>query len=151
MRYAGHVALGNINFSGNLGCAVTSGFQAVDLAEQLQRADLAASNIFDQTHQKAFFPRCFSDNRRNFGLAQRDEGFETTLTADEIVWFAVAWLVPASDRNWSLQSKIRNVRYHSLKSHSIAAPWIQNVYLVCRDHLNDRSSIVHAASGILAR
>src|SRR5271156_3251378 len=50
MRDPDNVAPGDINLFRNLICVVTSQLQTVDLSEQLQRADLAPSNVFYQAH-----------------------------------------------------------------------------------------------------
>src|SRR5208282_5096352 len=50
MRDSHNVAPCNINLLRNLICVVTSQLQTVDLSEQLQRADLAPSNVFYQAH-----------------------------------------------------------------------------------------------------
>jgi hypothetical protein len=83
-------------------------------------------------------------------LTQGKECFEATLAANEIVWFAVTGIRTTSDSNGPLQTDVGDIGDDSLKDNLIAASRVQHVDLIDRDHLNNRSCVIHAASGIRA-
>src|SRR5271170_7441724 len=126
MRDSYNIALGDINLLSDLGCGVASVLQAIDFAEQFQWADLAPGDVFDQTHQEAFFPRCFLNNGWNLNLAEHHEGLKATLAAYQIVRFAICGFDPTSYGNGPLETKTGNIGHDALESGFVPASWIED-------------------------
>ena len=103
-----------VDLGRNLGIAVAPGLQHADLAHQFERSRVSTSQVLDQAHDIAILFGRLDHDCWYFGFAQDDEGFQPSLTADEVIPRSVR---PAADRDRFLQPEVRNAGHQLADPH----------------------------------
>src|ERR1700730_2221717 len=108
-------------FLADLGIAVTSLLEALDVVEQVDRAVLPAGKVFDQAHHHAVLCVSLHHQGRDLALAKHLVRLQPTLAADEIVPNTIRFSA-TGDRNRFLQTEFGNVRYDFLEDFFVTNP-----------------------------
>ena len=93
---------------------------------------LAARAVLHEAHDQAVALVGVDDDGRNGILLKLDERLEPPLTADEIIF---RWVCPCAlrHRDWALQTDLRDVLDHFLKSAPVAHAGIEDANSVGGD------------------
>ena len=134
-----------IGLARDLAFAVAPLAQVPDLLDQLELAMLAPGDVLDQAHQHAVLFAGLDDDRRNLVLPERLVGFETTLTADQIVPLLAVGSAPGGHRDRSLETEAGNVGDDIAKDTLVALARVGDVHLSDRGHAH-RLRVRHQAA-----
>ena len=122
--------------------------QLLNADQQLQRAEFAPCDVLRQAHDEGRFVVDVHHHRGDFLVAERLEGLETPLTADEQVMLAI---IPRARRHDDrlFQADALDVADDLFEHAAVALAWIENLDPVQRDHPQFRVAmlfvLVHAA------
>jgi hypothetical protein len=137
----GDVIGGEVDLGGDLGIGIPPFLEGDDLAHQLERARVAASQVLDQAHHITVLLGRFDNDRRDLALSQGDECFQPPLTTDEVI----LRLGPAAaDANRPFEAEMSNAGDQLMEDPSVAGSRIEHGDRGDRDHL-DFASGCHSA------
>ena len=139
----------DVQLFADLDIGVALRLEALDFVHQCQRGRESAGHVLDQAAEQAVFLGHFNHYRRNFFVAESDEGFYAALAANKIVARFIALLRgPEADLNRLFQAEVLDALEDLLELFPFAVSRVDNANAVDGDELN---FVVHAASWSFTR
>ena len=149
---AAHIFECETRLSSDSGQAVTAFAHAANILQEVDRAVLAPRAVLDQAGDEAVFCVCRDDEGGHLLLTERLIGFQSTLSAHEVVEGTIGF-DPACDRDWPLEADLGNAVHDLREPTLVARPRVHDCDPVERDPFDTlrRAGATHAACAQLRR